>query len=87
VKINRRQRIILAVAIGVLGIMVLFPPFRDPNFLFLWNSVDKGYVGYRFILSDAEFLRVDLARLIAQWVGLVLIGGIAFLFANNRRGK
>ena len=86
-EINKKQRVILAVVIGVLGVMVLFPPFRDTNFPFLWDSVDKGYVGYRFILSDTEFLRVDLARLIAQWVGFVLIGGIAFLFANNRRRK
>jgi len=87
VEINKKQRIILAFVIGVLGVMVLFPPFRDPVFPFLWNSVDKGYVGYRFILSDTEFLRVDLVRLIAQWVGFVLIGGIAFLLANNRRRK
>ena len=86
-KINQKQSVILAVIIGVLGIMVLFPPFRNPDFPFLWNSVDKGYVGYRFILSDTESLRIDLVRLIAQWVGFVLIGGIAFLLANNRRGK
>ena len=86
-KINNKQRVILAVAIGVIGVMVLFPPFRDPDFPFRWDSVDKGYVGYRFILSDTEFLRVDLVRLIAQWVGFVLIGGMAFLLAHNRRGK
>lgn len=59
-KINKKQRGILASVIGIIGVMVLFPPFRDTSFPFLWNNVDKGYVGYCFILDDNEFLKVDL---------------------------
>lgn len=81
---NKRQLIVLWVAIGLIVLMGLFPP---------WVRKEAEYrtyldapVGYAFIAVAPDRARVDLSRLFLQWVLVVVAGAGVFWTLRTRKG-
>lgn len=75
---NNKQKKILLIVVGVILVMLIFPPFQVT---YQAGVVDN--LGYRFILSpptDGDRIgTVNIGLLSIQWVGAALIGtGIIF---------
>ena len=76
-KLNRKQRIILIIALVLLGVSALFPPWR---FTFEGNPWGRG--AYGFVLRPPlrgavqVGVRIDIARLAAQWVAILAFAGV-----------
>jgi hypothetical protein len=75
-EMNKKQKIILIVVAVVIVAMLLFPPVR-----FQYEGTVRG-AGYRFIL-DSGPLTVNTTLLLTQWVGVLIIGAIAFFVAKE----
>lgn len=73
---NQRQRKILIVCGVLIAAMLVYPPFR----------IGGIGMGYHWVFSF-EYGRVNVEQLLAQWVGVILIGGIAYLLSNANSGK
>ena len=75
--INGKQRLILKIVIGVIIVMVLFPPFRHGG------GMGEGSVGYRFYFTEFDFI-LDSPKLIAQLLIAAFIGCAVFLLAKDK---
>jgi len=82
---NDKQKVTLVVVIVVIATMLLFPPFnfRGANGV-IFN------LGYGFLFSPPTFEgsplvgSVDTGMLVTQWIGVLVIGGVAFFMLKNR---
>jgi hypothetical protein len=82
-KINENQKMILYIAIVVMVLMVLFPPM-----VFTVSNVNWGYHFISELFSSSAVLTslsINMMQLVAQWVGVAIVGGIAFLLAGDKR--
>lgn len=72
---NTKQRLVLKLTALVIVAMVLYPPYQ---------LVGRG-LGYHWIFTgpDYEFATIDGNLLLVQWVGVCLMGGIAYLLARG----
>lgn len=72
---NAKQRLVLKLTALVIVAMVLYPPYQ---------LVGRG-LGYHWIFTgpDYEFATIDGNLLLVQWVGVCLMGGIAYLLARD----
>lgn len=66
---NMRQRKILIVCGVLIALMLVYPPF------------DGIFRGYHWIWFDLGGVNVE--QLYAQWVGVILICGIAYLLTKE----
>ena len=70
---NEMQRkVLIAVAAVLLG-MLLYPPFQ------IITSERVFGMGYSWLFVPPERATVDVATLFAQWLGVLIVGGIVFL--------
>lgn len=69
-----QRTVLLACAATVAG-MLIYPPLRLREF---------GR-GYGWIFAIEEGLAINAAQLLVQWVGVLLVGGIAFVLAGTER--
>jgi hypothetical protein len=94
---NKRQKIIILTGIGLILIMSLFPPwycrgnsswgFR--SFDSFDSSQNRGtvyyYNTYKFIFTPPKSGMVDLGRLLAQWIIVVIaLGGAVWLTKGKK---
>src|SRR3972149_5675304 len=83
-KVNTKQKIVLLVMAAVILLMLAFPPFRVVN-----PIVGERNMGYGFILSPPEFYSTDIVAtvdsemLFVQWVGVLILGGLAFFLLKG----
>ena len=78
---NKYQKITLFVVATVIFLMLLFPPFHMEI-----RSMTNN-MGYGFILDPPKrgslFSTVNAGMLLTQWVAVLLIGGLAFVFSKH----
>lgn len=70
---NKKQKIVIVVAIAVTTLMLLFPPFQ--------YVLESGthHAGYKFLLTQSvPGPGVNLGLLLMQWVVVGLIGAMVF---------
>jgi hypothetical protein len=70
---NKNQKIVIVIAVCVITLMLLFPPF-------LYTTYEGGTLnaGYGFLLIPPHGIAfVNLGLLLMQWVIVGLIGGVA----------
>lgn len=71
---NYKQKIVLIVVAGAILLTLLFPPFQ----------IKGTNRGYGFILSPPfRYAMVNSGTLLVQWVGIILLGAIAFFLVKN----
>ncbi|MBN1366250.1 MAG: hypothetical protein JW976_15725 [Syntrophaceae bacterium] len=77
---NSKQKMVLYIVIVIIVIMFLFPP---------WRSVGDIHYnwGYKPFLTNDPYGEVNILRLIVQWIGTLIIGGIAFLLVADKKKK
>jgi hypothetical protein len=70
---NQNQKVVLiAVAVIVAG-MLLYPPFE-------W--VEGGSRGFYPIYDAPLSSSIDVAQLVVQWIGVLIVGMIAWILAK-----
>ena len=67
-----------AVAVVVLG-MLLYPPFLQKH-----SSGGVFGMGYDWLFSLPYLATVDVATLLTQWVGVLIVGGITFFLLKSK---
>lgn len=75
---NKKQKIILIVVAVVIVAMLLFPPMQ-----FQYEGNIRG-VGYHFILDSGAYT-VNTILLLTQWIGVLVIGAIAYFIAKENK--
>lgn len=73
-----QKKVLIAVAAIVLG-MLLYPPF--------YRKLSEGRIfgaGYSWLFEPPINATLDVATLITQWLGVLIVGGIAFFLVNNK---
>lgn len=77
---NASQKLILKICALIILAMMLFPPFQ---------LMGRG-MGYHFVFVGPEYYRqasINGVLLLVQWIGVCLIGGIAYLLAGEEATK
>lgn len=76
---NEMQRKVLIVVAILVVAMLLYPPYSMQN---EWGS--KVQIGYTWLFEGYAYSSVDVAMLFTQWIGVLIVGGIAFLLARTK---
>lgn len=79
---NKKQKNALLLTAAVIFLMFLFPPFHIG---YEGGSINKGY-SFIFSPSD-ERATVNIGMLLMQWLGVLILGGIAFFFLTSQKPK
>lgn len=77
---NMQKKVLIAVATVVLG-MLLYPPYR------IFGSGSYSSImetGYTWLFSLPYIAIVDVATLVVQWIGVLIVGGIAFFLLKDK---
>lgn len=78
---NMQKKLLIAVGIIVLG-MLLYPPYRVYGVGDYANSLRD--TGYALIFELPFRATVDIGTLLVQWVGVLIVGGIAFFLLKSK---
>jgi len=74
---NKNQRkVLLGVGTIVLA-MLIFPPYRS-------GSRNEIVNGYDFLFALPYEARLDATTLLVQWVGVLIVGAIAFFLLKDK---
>ncbi len=82
---NKKQKCVLIIVGVVIFLMLIYPPFYHENRDWVLN------MGYGFIDDPPKVgstgydAMVDEGTLVTQWLGVLIIGGIAWLLARDRK--
>jgi len=74
-----QKNVLVVVAIIVFG-MLLFPPFQS-----IWSEGRVYGRGYNFIFNPPLNATVDVGTLLVQWIGVLIVGGIAFFLLKDKQ--
>jgi len=74
---NKAQKRIGVVVGVVILLMLLYPPFDSMS----PEGLRGG--GYGFITQSSAWFRVNVPLLLTQWLGMLIIGAIAFFVAKD----
>lgn len=78
---NKKQQTILMVTAILVTAMLLFPPYT-------YRSVANTYsTGYGFIFDLSRNAAVNIPLLLTQWLGVLIVGAIAFLITKGSKTK
>lgn len=76
---NKNQKRILIAVVVVVVAMFIYPPFQAVRNGTVYNM---GY-GWIFALSNRGYMTINISMLIIQWIGVFIVGGIAFFLAKG----
>lgn len=76
---NKNQRLILIAVVAVVVAMFIYPPFQAVRGGTIHNM---GY-GWIFALSKRGYMTINVSMLLIQWIGVFIVGGIAFFLAKG----
>jgi hypothetical protein len=81
-KMNETQRkVLIGVGATVLA-MLIYPPYRIFSYGGNSNAVIES--GYAFLFELPNRATVDVATLLAQWLGVLIVGAIAFFLLKDK---
>ena len=78
---DMQKKTLIAVGTVVLG-MLVFPPYRI--FYYGSNSSSIRETGYAWLFALPDQATVDVATLVVQWIGVLIVGGIAFFLLKDK---
>jgi hypothetical protein len=79
---NGMQNKLLIAVGGIVLSMLLYPPYRVYGVGNYSNSLRD--TGYSLILDLPFRATVDTSTLLVQWVGVLIVGGIAFFLLKSK---
>ena len=77
---NPNQKNLLIVCAAIIALMLLFPPFHYVNA----RGVATHAAGHHWLFNAPLRANVAAGTLILQWLGVLLIGGIAFFVLKEK---
>lgn len=81
-KLNETQRKVLIIIGAIVLVMLIYPPYRTYGFGGNSNAVVNS--GYAFLFELPDRATVDVGTLLVQWVGVLIVGAIAFFFLKEK---
>jgi hypothetical protein len=81
-KLNETQRKVLIIIGAIVLVMLIYPPYRTYGFGGNSNAVVNS--GYAFLFELPDRATVNVGTLLVQWVGLLIVGAIAFFFLKEK---
>ncbi len=79
---NETQRKVLIIIGAIVLVMLIYPPYRTYGFGGNSNAVVNS--GYAFLFELPDRATVDAGTLLVQWVGVLIVGAIAFFFLKEK---
>jgi len=77
---NEKQKIVLVIVAVVVLAMLLYPPFH------IVRDIGVGGWGYSWIFNPPHFrATVNTGLLLTQWIGVLIVGIIAYLFFKDNK--
>ena len=77
---NEKQKMVLIVAACFVVAMLLYPPFH-----IIWTEGRVVGTGYSWIFNPPEYATVDSGLLLMQWLAVLMVGAMAYLFFKDSR--
>lgn len=74
-QVNASQKLVLKICACIICAMLFYPPYE-------FKGLGLGY-HLLFVGPEHEFATINAGQLLIQWVGVCLIGGIAYALAKN----
>ncbi len=75
---NVKQRKALKITAAIVLGMLLFPPYVIVTYQ------GRSHAGYAFLFDPPYNATVDAVTLAMQWVGVLIVGAIAFVLMKER---
>lgn len=76
---TKGQRRALKVAVAVIVLMLLFPPFNMTGEKLAFRAMTYG-----FLFDPPIFSRVDVLLLLAQWIAVGLVAGVCYVLLSDK---
>jgi len=92
-EVNSKQKKVIVAGMALIVVMALYPPW---TYTFKYQSVySENPAGYESIVSPpssesgrmSEGVKVDLTRLLLQFLAVSLLAGIGFILASEPKNK
>jgi hypothetical protein len=81
-KLNETQRKVLIGVGAIVLAMLIYPPYRIYGYGGNSNAVMQS--GYAFLFELPDRATLDVAALIVQWVGVLIVCAFAFLLLKDK---
>jgi hypothetical protein len=81
-KMNEIQRKILIGVGAIVFVMLIYPPYRVYGYGANSNTIIKS--GYALLFELPDRATVDVTTLLIQWVGVLIVGAIAFFLMKDK---
>ena len=75
---NEKQKNALIAVAVIIASMLLYPPFHRIS-----SSGRSVGLGYHWLFEVGREATVDIATLLVQWVGVLIVGGIVFFILKD----
>jgi hypothetical protein len=75
---EKQKNVLIVVGVVILG-MLLYAPYHYKGA----EGVVVG-AGYKWIFSDTDRAMIDVGVLLTQWIGVLIIGAIAYFMYKDR---
>jgi hypothetical protein len=84
-KINKQQKNVLIGVASLIVAALIYPPYR----VFGWGVASSTVLesGYEFLFSLPDRASVDVLTLLAEWIGICLVGWILFQIASQQESE
>ena len=79
---NDNQRKVLIGVGAIVLAMLIYPPYRIYGYGQSSNAVIES--GYAFLFALPNRATVDVTTLLVQWVGVLIVGAIAFFLLKDK---
>lgn len=79
---NEFQRKVLIGVGAVVFVMLLYPPYRIHGYGGSSNAIIQS--GYALLFDLPNRATVDVITLLVQWIGVLIVGAIAFFLLKNK---
>lgn len=76
-----QRKVLIGVGAIVLA-MLIYPPYRIYGYGVSSNTVIES--GYAFLFELPDRATVDVTTLLVQWVGVLIVGAIAFFLLKDK---
>ena len=84
-EINKKQKVIGWIVVGAIIVTILIPPHKGASVVGLSDSTAIPYdCGFHIIGSGTRCL-VNVAMLITEWIGILIVGGLAFFLTGGKK--
>lgn len=80
--LNKNQRKVLIVVGIIVLAMLIYPPYRIYGFGVNSSAILES--GYAFLFDMPKRATVAVTTLLVQWIGILIVGAIAFFMLKNK---